>query len=146
MDALYFRIAGIEPLLRLSSEAEFRVPTYVQAQKAGSREASADIPPGLWLVGDEGVYLLSNSARPPFSTRQGKREDILYAEGLSPSDAQSHELKSLLFGEHDAVEFIPVDAITDTVHAGAGYLRIELSKEHMDVSACDALPVGARGG
>jgi hypothetical protein len=81
--------------------------------------------PGLWLVGDEGVYLMSNGS--PF---QGV---IAYAKQCDPNkmdfDAWWY-VKEATFGGDDGVEFIDLAAIPES-----GDIEIEISPETLSIYA-----------
>ncbi|MBZ9739779.1 MULTISPECIES: DUF3085 domain-containing protein [unclassified Mesorhizobium] len=73
----------------------FRNPYY--GLKPGEGEK-----PGLWLVGDEGVYLLSNG-----KLAEGQKAFICYAEECNPSiNPDSWHYKRQYFGGDDGIEFI----------------------------------------
>lgn len=71
--------------------------------------------PGLLLVGDNGVYLMSNG-QPGLMRRDGKGHKVVYAVGLDPEkDADEWwERKRATFGGDDGVEHLPwADAIEE---------------------------------
>ncbi|WP_454659124.1 DUF3085 domain-containing protein [Bosea beijingensis] len=58
--------------------------------------------PGLWLVGDEGVYLLSNG-----KLAEGQRALVCYAEECDPKTNPDHwHYKRQHFGGDDGIEFL----------------------------------------
>jgi hypothetical protein len=59
---------------------------------------------GLWLVGDEGVYLMPNTA--------GNARTIVYAKECNPTKSEDWwEVKRATFGGDDGVEFISIEEI-----------------------------------
>jgi hypothetical protein len=67
---------------------------------------------GLWLVGDEGVYLMPNT--------EGETRTIVYASECDPTKLDFDEwwtVKRATFGGDDGVEFISIEEI-DRISAG----------------------------
>ncbi|WP_457578162.1 DUF3085 domain-containing protein [Ensifer adhaerens] len=61
-----------------------------------------DARPGLWLVGDEGVYALSNG-----KLAEGQRPLVTYAEECDPKTKPDYwRYKRRYFGGDDGVDFI----------------------------------------
>lgn len=61
-----------------------------------------DEKPGLWLVGDEGVYILSNG-----KLGEGQRPLVVYAEECDPKTNPDYwHYKRQHFGADDGVEFL----------------------------------------
>lgn len=75
--------------------------------------------PGLWLVGDEGVYILSNGKLP-----EGQKALVCYAEECNPSTNPDYwHYKRQHFGDDDGIEFLDavevmrlLDAAADATH------------------------------
>lgn len=75
--------------------------------------------PGLWLVGDEGVYILSNGKLP-----EGQKALVCYAEECNPStNPDCWHYKRQHFGDDDGIEFLDavevmrlLDAAADATH------------------------------
>ncbi len=91
-----------------------------------------DEKPGLWLVGDEGVYLLSNGI-----LAKDQRALVVYAEECDPSTNPDHwHYKRRHFGGDDGVDFL--DAVElERLMAGspsATHLRIEMTDSSMSLS------------
>lgn len=90
-----------------------------------------DERPGLWLVGDEGVYLLSNG-----NLAKDQRPLVLYAEECDPSTNPDYwHYKRQHFGGDDGVDFL--DAVElERLMAGAPsatHLRIEMTDTSMSL-------------
>ena len=65
---------------------------------------------GLWLVGDEGVYLMPNT--------EGETRTIAYAKECDPTKSDDWwEVKRATFGGDDGVEFISLEEI-ERISAG----------------------------
>lgn len=75
--------------------------------------------PGLWLVGDEGVYILSNGKLP-----EGQKALVCHAEECNPSTNPDYwHYKCQHFGDDDGIEFLDavevmrlLDAAADATH------------------------------
>ena len=78
----------------------FRNPYY------GIRPGEGE-KPGLWLVGDEGVYIMSNG-----KLTEGARALVVYAEQCHPrGDFDWWDYKRRHFGADDGIEFIEVERL-----------------------------------
>lgn len=63
--------------------------------------------PGFWLVGDEGVYVMSNG-----KLTEGKRPLVVYAGECDPkANSDWWDYKRQHFGGDDGVEFIDADLL-----------------------------------
>jgi hypothetical protein len=89
-----------------------------------------DTGPGLWLVGDRGVYLMPNST--------GKEFTVVYARECDPTKLDFETWwanKGASFGGDDGVEFIDLKDIdrlvvpVRTAKKEPRYLRVEISPE-----------------
>lgn len=102
----------------------FRKPFHRFCPEAGEL-------PGLWLVGDHGVYLMSNGKLPA-----GGRPLVVYAEECDPhtNDDWFH-IKRKTFGGDDGVDFIdatPLEAMM-AANPGATHLRVSFHDEAMQL-------------
>ena len=78
----------------------FRNPYY------GTRPGEGE-KPGIWLVGDEGVYILSNG-----KLAEGSRALVIYAEQCHPKgDIDWWDYKRRHFGADDGIEFIDAERL-----------------------------------
>jgi hypothetical protein len=113
---LHFDQALVRQLLAHSQAAPARRAAFDQAEPAG---------PGLWLVGDSGVYLMSNGLPGLLREPGTSRQFVCRAIEADP-DALGYEraddAKRASFGGDDGVEFI--DA-ADLLAALAGYKPAE---------------------
>jgi hypothetical protein len=103
----------------------FRNPHYGLAPGKDER-------PGLWLVGDEGVYLLSNG-----KLAEGQRALVVYAEECDPkSNPDTWHYKRQHFGGDDGIEFLDAVMLVKLIAAasGASHLRIEMSDTSMSIT------------
>lgn len=90
----------------------FRNPYYGLRPGEGEK-------PGLWLVGDEGVYLLSNG-----KLSDGQKPLVCYADECNPSTNPDYwHYKRQHFGGDDGIEFLDavevmrlLDAAPDATH------------------------------
>ena len=98
---LHFDQALVRRLIAHSKAAPSRRPTSGQAEPA---------PPGLWLVGDEGVYAMSNGlpCLPP-DDGGAARNLVCYAREANPHTLgrdRADDAKRATFGGDDGVEFL----------------------------------------
>lgn len=96
----------------------FRNPYY------GLRPGEGE-QPGLWLVGDEGVYLLSNG-----KLADGQRALVCYAEECNPSTNPDYwHYKRRHFGGDDGIEFLDAAELMRLLSAmpDATHLRVEMT-------------------
>jgi hypothetical protein len=81
--------------------------------------------PGLWLVGDDGVYLMSNG--------NPHQKLVAYAKQCDPTKMEFDQwwaAKQATFGGDDGVEFIDLAAIPES-----GDIQIEMTPETMTIYA-----------
>ncbi|MDI4665975.1 DUF3085 domain-containing protein [Xanthobacter autotrophicus] len=94
----------------------FRNPYY--GLKPGEGEK-----PGLWLVGDEGLYILSNG-----KLAEGQRPLVCYAQECNPATNPDYwHYKRQHFGADDGIEFLDAEELQTIIQAtpAATHLRIE---------------------
>ncbi len=112
---------------RTDAEANggFRDPYY------GLRPGK-DEKPGLWLVGDHGVYLMSNG-----QLLDGAKPLVVYAEECDPSTNDDwFDVKRRTFGGDDGVDFIDAEQLEPMMAAApeATHLRIVLHQDSMQLT------------
>lgn len=78
--------------------------------------------PGLWLVGDSGIYLMSNG-NPPMAKDDPNR--VVYCKQSDPTKAKDgddewYENKRRIFGGDDGVQFIPLAALEKSLNGPKG--------------------------
>jgi hypothetical protein len=103
----------------------FRVP-----YKGISPEAEARA--GLWLVGDEGVYMMSNG-----KLVEGQRPLVIYAEECNRKTNPDHwHYKRRYFGGDDGVEFIDAIELDKLIAAqpDATHLQIVMDETSLSIS------------
>lgn len=85
--------------------------------------------PGLWLVGDHGVYLCSNG-----NLAEGQKPLVAYAEECDPQVNEDWwDVKRATFGGDDGVDFLSASSL-EALFAGTPdgtHLRIAFVKESM---------------
>lgn len=112
---------------RTDAEANggFRDPYY------GLRPGK-DQKPGLWLVGDHGVYLMSNG-----QLLDGAKPLVVYAEECDPSTNDDwFDVKRRTFGSDDGVDFIDAEQLEPMMAAApeATHLRILFHQDSMQLT------------
>lgn len=103
----------------------FRNPYY------GTRPGEGE-KPGLWLVGDEGVYILSNG-----KLVEGERAFVIYAEECHPKgDIDLWDYKRRHFGADDGIEFIEAERLLPLFdrNMGATHLNLQLTETEITLS------------
>lgn len=108
MNALRFKKSALQPLIEHAKNAPEHTTDYSLEQ----------IGPGLFLVKDQGVYLMSNG-EPALKDESGKRHRVVYAEGLDPhKDEDWYDLALALCGGDDFGELIPMATIEAALAQG----------------------------
>ena len=85
-----------------------------------------DEKPGLWLVGDQGVYIMSNG-----KLADGQRPLVVYAEECHPDgDPAWWHYKERHFGGDDGIELLDAERVLRLIDADIGltHLRIVLTE------------------
>lgn len=103
----------------------FRNPYYGTRPNMGEK-------PGLWLVGDEGVYIMSNG-----KLAEGRKPLVVYAEqGHPKGDMDWWDYKRRHFGADDGVEFVEAERLIPLFDRNmrATHLNIELTETEIVLS------------
>ncbi|MBZ9759161.1 DUF3085 domain-containing protein [Mesorhizobium sp. ESP6-5] len=103
----------------------FRNPYYGTRPGEGER-------PGLWLVGDEGVYIMSNGR-----LVEGTRALVIYAEQCHPGgDIDWWDYKRRHFGADDGILFIEAERLLPLFDRNlrTTHLNIELTETEIALS------------
>ena len=91
-----------------------------------------DEKPGVWLVGDEGVYIMSNG-----KLAEGTRGLVIYAEQCHPKgDFDWWDYKRRHFGADDGIEFIEAERLLPLFDRNlrATHLNVELTETEIALS------------
>ena len=91
-----------------------------------------DEKPGIWLVGDEGVYIMSNG-----KLAEGTRALVIYAEQCHPKgDIDWWDYKRRHFGADDGIEFIEAERLIPLFDRsmGATHLNVQLTESEIALS------------
>ncbi len=92
---------------------------------------------GLWLVGDQGVYVMSNG-----KLADGMRPMVIYAEECNPNTNEDwFEVKRITFGGDDGVEFLDAMQLEAMMAASpeATHLRITFLENSMQLYLIERL-------
>ena len=168
MGTLHFKATEVAKLIKTSIDAEKRSLTFSQkfdpeywlvspereqqiineinSGKFPSIDLATEIdyskiPVGLHLVGDQGVYLMSNKSETAEELQSAKANGelrVLYAMGGNPQDDYdtAYWLKVDTFGQDDGVDFLGGDALislTKMVLSDDDYLEIEITPDVIEV-------------
>ena len=91
--------------------------------------------PGLWLVGDDGVYLMSNSEEWLKTDGEGEGGFVAYANEVNPQTMEFDDwwsAKRESFGGDDGADFLELGAIESSLALG-GDLQIEVTPEAISI-------------
>lgn len=119
---LKFNVADLLPLIQHTEAATEHRATY-----GGKPE------PGLWLVKDTGVYLMSSSTQtlPGTSTKNA----VVYAKGFDPDKDEDVWEKSMdAMGGDDGADCLPIAGFRQAVDAKAKTITINVSKTRLSMS------------
>lgn len=108
-----------------SANGGFRNPYYGTRPGEGER-------PGLWLVGDEGVYIMSNG-----KLAEGQTALVIYAEQCHPrGDIDWWDYKRRHFGADDGIEFIDAERLLPMLNRTlrTTHLNIQLTETEIALS------------
>ena len=103
----------------------FRNPDY------GTRPGEGE-KPGIWLVGDEGVYIMSNG-----KLADGQRSFVIYAEECDPKTNPDYwHYKRQYFGGDDGIDFLDAELLVRSIEAlaSATHLTIEMTDDSMAIT------------
>ena len=103
----------------------FRNPHY------GLRPGEGEVP-GVWLVGDHGVYLMSNG-----KLADGERSLVLYSEQCHPNgNPDWYDYKRRHFGGDDGIEFIDAEQLIPMFDRNfrCTHLNVQLSERQVSLS------------
>ncbi|OYU57678.1 MAG: hypothetical protein CFE30_34925 [Bradyrhizobium sp. PARBB1] len=91
-----------------------------------------DEKPGVWLVGDEGVYIMSNG-----KLADGQRSFVIYAEECDPKTTPDYwHYKRQYFGGDDGIDFLDAELLVRSIEAlaSATHLTIEMTDDSMAIT------------
>lgn len=91
-----------------------------------------DEKPGLWLVGDEGVYILSNG-----KLAEGQHPLVVYAEECDPKTNPDYwHYKRQYFGGDDGIEFLDAEMLVKLITGSpeATHLTITLTDSSLSIT------------
>ena len=93
--------------------------------------------PGLWLVHDQGVYLMSNGkpSQEDTSKPEGENLRVAYAEGCEPN-ADSfdwYQRSRDEVGGDDFVEYIAAKDVRKAIDSGMRWMNVKVSSEAFEI-------------
>ncbi|WP_019025370.1 MULTISPECIES: DUF3085 domain-containing protein [unclassified Thioalkalivibrio] len=115
------------------------------------RDWSAAGSPGIFLVGDRGVYMMSSGLPDLIDPAKGSpHRQVAYAKGADPdADPEWYDLKVATFGGDDGVDKIPLDFFTsvEAEHSPSDddWVHVSFSQNRMEITFEKARPVKKGG-
>lgn len=93
------------------------------------------VPPGLLLVKDQGVYLMSNGISDSADADK-KSNPVVYAHQCDPklNPQNYYDVAREIAGGDDFVEFIDIEVFESAIHDGAETLLIDMNENSMEVA------------
>ena len=91
-----------------------------------------DEKPGVWLVGDEGVYIMSNG-----KLAEGQRPFVVHAEECDPKINPDYwHYKRQYFGGDDGIDFLDAETLVKLIAAApaATHLTIAMTDDSMSIT------------
>ena len=143
---LHFDREQLQRLVSITKAAKEYRPSYAQVfdpkYRKDGREPSLDeeitlddidpakLKPALLLVGDQGVYFMSNAK---LDLPKGQRHDVAYAVEANPNEVPFDDwwdAKNRSFGGDDGVEVIELETIEQWLARGKGeYVQLDLEPD-----------------
>jgi hypothetical protein len=120
---LHFNRAGVERLLAHAEAATKHKKAYAEKGKP---------KPALWIVGDEGVYLMSNGE--PGLPIDAAHSNVVYAREVDPTKMpfdQWWQAKRESFGGDDGADTLSAVDLRNALARRRGDLVIEMNKSTM---------------
>ncbi|MGC5749721.1 DUF3085 domain-containing protein [Gluconobacter sp. NFX36] len=98
----------------------------------------AKIPAGLWLVGDHGIYMMSNGL-PLLPSDDGQKPNLCaYAREADPAQnaGKAYDVKRQAFGGDDGCEFLEATLVRQALRQASGdTLRMNITPETLEFLA-----------
>jgi hypothetical protein len=86
--------------------------------------------PKLWLIKDQGVYLMSNR-----KLDKDDAPEVTYAKGIAPSDEDFYAKARDIMGGDDCVIALHLDAFEEYIRLGANQIVIDVTPESIEINA-----------
>ncbi|WP_297500567.1 DUF3085 domain-containing protein [Ferrovum sp.] len=95
------------------------------------------IPAAICLVGDQGVYLMSNGLPPMLVEGSETKRVVAYAKGVDPrTDEEWYRVKRDVFGGDDGVEHLPLSLFSDLMEMDDDLeIRVSITQRSIRISA-----------
>lgn len=128
-------------ILSFNAEAVRRIVTHAKAAPAHDMGWLADTAPqpAVMLVGDHGVYLMSNGSPRDPAEDNGGSTFVSYTLGIDPGhDADWWETKRALYGGDDGADtLLVIETLELLLARGEAFIRIEITEDHIGVLVPD---------
>ena len=128
---LTFTTAEVKPLVDQALAATEHRPSYTQ-----QGIAPADIPAALWLVKDQGVYLMSNGALSKDSEGFVVRAATAYAAECNPTTLEFEEWYGnarAIMGGDDSVESLPLEWFDGVLKRNKPTFRLYITDDAIEL-------------
>ena len=121
--------------------AERRKKLDASLEDGISFEATADdvdpakIPAGIWLVGDQGVYIMANVDNDEVIAKRGEGEHVTYAAEVNPHllPDEWYDAKRDSFGPDDGCMFLSAETMQGWADSGSVELLMNLTPEEIAI-------------
>lgn len=121
----------LDPDRRAAFEKDLKEKGFVMDVRIDDIDTEK-IPAGLWLVGDQGVYLMSN-----VTSEEAKAADVAhvcYADEVNPEKMpvdEWYDAKVAIFGGDDGVEFLSAEALEGALEGDK--LRLDMTPSQLSI-------------
>lgn len=93
----------------------------------------AKLTRGLWLVKDDGVYLMS-PGNPHLPGQDGRNNAIAYAVETNPADEDCHHMATAIMGGDDGCDKIDLDLFETAVRMNARAVTVNVTDNALEVA------------
>lgn len=91
------------------------------------------IAPSVWLVKDQGVYLMS-PGQPPLPSADGKGNLVAYAVEANPMNEGWYDAGREIMGGDDGCDKLDLDLFEMAIAAGARSIQVKVTPESLEMS------------
>jgi hypothetical protein len=123
--------------LRFATDGVRKLVDHAKAASTSKTLYGEETGPGLWIVGDQGVYLMSNGI--PHLPNPDKPESnlVIYAEEINPHTLPFDTWwtnKEMSFGGDDGADFLGVKSMEAALeHARGGFIQLNVTQSRISI-------------